>query len=130
MSPNAADEAIATMKDDVKELFDWLWDRVADERDIVVDDLQEEEIPRLEEEDDKKGECLGSVEYKINMAALDTTIAELKVPGCTKTLVSEKHQKITDGIRTCWYGGTKDKLGFPHGEGMFKYENGDIFTGT
>lgn len=65
------------------------------------------------------------------MEALNTTIAELMKPGCLKALVGEKKQKITDGLKACWYGGTKDKSGRPHGQGMLKYEtNDDVFHGT
>ena len=31
--------------------------------------------------------------------------------------MSEGKQKITDGTRACWYGGTRDANGFPNGEG-------------
>ena len=72
---------------------------------------------------------------RANVEALRTSIAELKKPGCVKALVGrggggEKQQKITDGLRSCWYGGTKDKSGRPHGEGMLKYDNNDVFHGT
>ena len=68
---------------------------------------------------------------RANVEAQNTTIAELMKPGCLKALVGEKKQKITDGLRTCWYGGKKDKCGRPHGEGMLKYEgNDDVFHGT
>ncbi len=140
MPPNATDTADdgrgsgneSSLSESVSELFDWLWERVADDRDVVVDDLQEEQFPRLEAEDDGNADLRGSEEYRANLAALETTIAELKQPGCSKALVmeSKKPKQITDGLRKCWYAGTKDAAGRPHGEGMLKYDNGDMFTGT
>lgn len=48
----------------VAELYAWLWERVADERDIVVDDMQEEHFARLEAEDDARDDLPGSAEYR------------------------------------------------------------------
>jgi hypothetical protein len=132
MAPNASDSAEAeadAVPNTVEELRNWLWEQVADECDIVVDEMQKEHFARLEKEDDERDDLPGSEEYKANMEAINKGIAELKEPGCTKGLVSEKKQKITDGLNTCWYGGTKDNVGRPHGEGMLKYNNNDIFQG-
>jgi hypothetical protein len=34
--------------------------------------------------------------------------------------VSEGKQKITDGLKTCWFGGRTDAEGLPNGEGPLK----------
>ena len=39
----------------VKELKEWLHERVADDDDIVIDDLQEEFNEQFEQEDEKNG---------------------------------------------------------------------------
>ena len=46
-------EASEDGKGEIAELNDWLWDRVADDRDVVVDDMQEEDFPMLEKKDDQ-----------------------------------------------------------------------------
>ena len=46
-------EASEDGKDEIAELNDWIWDRVADDRDVVVDDMQEEFFPMLEKKDDE-----------------------------------------------------------------------------
>ena len=52
------------LPDGVAQLYDWLWERVADERDIVVDDMEEEHHARLESEDDARDDLPGSDEYR------------------------------------------------------------------
>lgn len=113
----------------IKELKDWLFDRVADDNDIVVDEMQEEfgeYFNKLDSDNDVEP----SEEYKTNMKYLETSIAELKTnKGKLKIKVEKDKQKITDGIRPCWYGGTRNAQGYPHGEGMLAYENKDNFQG-
>ena len=117
--------------DGLQQLKDWLFGEVADDNDIVVDEMQKEFHAHFEEEEARLGECSGSSEYKENIKHLETGIKKLKTPDGTRSIqVSEKKQKITDGIRPCWYGGHKDNQNLPHGEGMLKYENNDIFQGT
>ena len=83
-------------------------------------------------QEEELDQCQGSDLYKENVNHLATGIAKLKTREGQKTIqVSKDKQKITDGTRTCWYGGTRDPSGLPHGEGMLKYEDtGDVFTGT
>ena len=83
-------------------------------------------------QEEELAQCQGSDLYKENVKHLATGIAKLKTREGQKTIqVSKDKQKITDGTRTCWYGGTRDPSGLPHGEGMLKYEDtGDVFTGT
>jgi hypothetical protein len=118
--------------DTIAELKDWLFERVQDDCDVVVDDLQEEFAAFYEDLESKAGDkvCQGSKEYKTNQKYLATSLAELMTPeGKAKIKVKKDKQKITDGIRNCWYGGTKNSEDYPHGEGMFAYENKDVFKG-
>ena len=65
--------------DTVKKLKDWLLDRVADDNDIVVDELQEEHAAFYEELELKADNaCPGSEEYNKNQECLKTSIAKLK----------------------------------------------------
>ena len=71
MAPNVADEGAAGGGADINngeggvaELYEWLWERVADDRDVVVDDMQEEHFARLEAEDDARDDLPGSAEYR------------------------------------------------------------------
>lgn len=111
-----------------QELKDWLFEEVSDDNDIVVDEMQKDFAAYYEEAEDFEG----TPEYKENIRHLETGVAKLKEgpKGLQMMKVSSKNQKITDGIRTCWYGGQKDAQDLPFGEGMLKYENGDTFTGT
>ena len=117
--------------DGLQILKDWLLTEVADDNDIVVDEMQEEFQAFFEEEETRLGECEGTQEYKQNIKHLETGIDKLRTPKGTLSIqVSKDNQKITDGIRPCWYGGHKDNQNLPHGEGMLKYENKDVFQGT
>ena len=117
--------------DGLQIMKDWLFTEVADDNDIVVDEMQEEFGAYFEEEEARLGECKGSNEYQENMKHLETGLKKLKTPEGKRSMqVSDKKQKITDGIRVCWYGGHKDNQDLPHGEGMLKYENKDLFQGT
>ena len=70
----------------------------------------------------ESGKVEGTSEYKANMEYLKTTIAELKTPkGRSKIKVEKAKQKITDGIRQCWYGGNVNTERFPQGEGILGY---------
>ena len=89
--------------DGLQQLKDWLFTEVADDNDIVVDEMQQDFHDYYEEEEERLGECEGSTEYKENIKHLETGIKELKTPkGKLSIQVGEKKQKITDGIRTCW----------------------------
>ncbi len=71
--------SVAVDEDQIKELKEWLFGRVADDNDIVVDDLQEEFSPYFEEVECKaENVCKGSKEYQINMEQLAGSIAKLK----------------------------------------------------
>ena len=53
-------------------------------------------------------ECEGSDQYRENIKHLEKGIAKLKTPEGRNTIkVSKDKQKITDGIRPCWYGGAR-----------------------
>ena len=53
-------------------------------------------------------ECEGSDLYRENIKHLEKGIAKLKTPEGRNTIkVSKDKQKITDGIRPCWYGGAR-----------------------
>ena len=106
---------------------EWLFNEVADDNDIIVDEMQKDFMGFYNENDDFEG----TQEYKKNIKHIETGIADLKTPkGIQKMKVGTTKQKITDGIQTCWYGGQKDAQDLPSGEGMLKYENGDTFHGT
>lgn len=62
--PGAGADINKSPDSNVAELYEWLWERVADDRDVVVDDMQEEYFARLEAEDDAKGDLPGSAEYR------------------------------------------------------------------
>ena len=127
---NNVDGGIIEEGDGLQQLKEWLFEEVGDDNDIVVDEMQEEFHAYFEDEEEHLGECDGTSEYKENVQHLETGIKKLKTPEGSRSIqVGEKKQKITDGIRTCWYGGHKDNLNLPHGEGMLKYENNDVFTG-
>ena len=70
MAPNVTDDGAASGAEiingegSVAELYEWLWERVADDRDVVVDDMQEEHFARLEAEDDARDDLPGSAEYR------------------------------------------------------------------
>lgn len=49
---------------EVSELKSWLFDRVGDSRDVVVDDLQDEEAPAMTKKDEEEGVVQGTEEYK------------------------------------------------------------------
>lgn len=113
----------------VKDLKDWLFDRVGDDNDVVIDDLQEE-FGAYFDQLESQNPIDGTDEYQVNMKHLNGLIRELKTPeGCEQIKVKKDKQKITDGTRPCYFGGTKDAQGFPHGEGMLAYENKDTFVG-
>ena len=57
---------------------------------------------------------------------MNTSIAELKK---NPVKVTKEKQKISDGIRECWYGGSTNNKGMPNGEGLLIYENKDNFKG-
>ena len=69
----------------------------------------------------------GSEEYQKNMEALNTSIAKIKK---NPFKVTKEKQKISDGLRECWFGGMTNNQGFPNGEGMLAYPNKDSFKGT
>ena len=106
----------------ITELKDWLFDRVADDNDIVIDEMQEEFGAYYDKLENENGNISGSDEYKTNMEHMKTSISELKTPkGKLKIKIEKDKQKITDGIRQCWYGGSVNADRFPHGDGMLAY---------
>ena len=112
----------STEEPSVKELKDWLFERVADDNDIVVDEMQNEFGDYYDKMETINGDVEGTDEYKANMEYLKATIAELKTPkGRAKIKVEKAKQKITDGIKSCWYGGNVNTERFPEGEGMLGY---------
>ena len=79
----------------------------------------------------ESGKVEGTSEYKANMEYLKTTIAELKTPkGRNRIKVEKAKQKITDGIRQCWYGGNVNTERFPQGEGILGYGKQNQITKT
>ena len=114
-------------------LKDWLFERVSDDNDIVVDEMQEEFAAYYDQiEADKDSGFPGSPEYQKNVKLLESgSIADLQTPsGKLKIKLNKDKQKITDGIGECWYGGQRNAQGFPHGEGGLVYPNKDVFKGT
>ena len=57
--------------DGLQQLKDWLFTEVADDNDIVVDEMQEDFHDYYEEEEARLGECEGSKEYKENIKHLE-----------------------------------------------------------
>ena len=128
---NMTAQGVIEEGDGLLQLREWLFEEVGDDNDIVVDEMQEQFASYFEDEETVLEECAGSEEYINNIKHLETGIKKLQTPeGLRSIQVGEKKQKITDGIRACWYGGHKDNKNLPHGEGMLKYENNDVFTGT
>ena len=116
--------------DAICELKNWLFERVADDNDIVVDEMQKE-FEAYFDQKEAEHHFPGSEEYQKNVKYLNTTIAELKTPeGKQKIKIKKDKQKITDGIRSCWYAGNVNKDKFPHGEGIIAYDNKDAFRGV
>lgn len=118
--------------EDITALKDWLFERVSDDNDIVVDEMQEEFAAYYDQIEADKDSCFqGSQEYQKNVKLLESSIADLQTPsGKLKIKLEKDKQKITDGIRECWYGGQRNAQGFAHGEGMLAYNNKDVFKGT
>jgi len=129
--PVEEENAVLSEGDGLAELKEWLFEEVADDRDIVVDEMQSDFAQHFQQEEESLNECEGSDLYRENIKHLEKGIAKLKTPEGRNTIkVSKDKQKITDGIRPCWYGGARDASGLPHGEGMLKYDNDDVFTGV
>merc|ERR1711963_522763 len=129
--PVEEENAVLSEGDGLAELKEWLFEEVADDRDIVVDEMQSDFAQHFQQEEESLNECEGSDLYRENIKHLEKGIAKLKTPEGRNTIkVSKDKQKITDGIRPCWYGGARDAFGLPHGEGMLKYDNDDVFTGV
>ena len=94
---------------------------------LVIDELQEEFASYYEDFELKQSKvCQGTKEYQQNVEYLNTSIAELKK---NPVKVTKEKQKISDGIKECWYGGSTNNKGMPTGEGMLVYENKDNFKG-
>ena len=119
------------INEEIQALKDWLFERVADDNDIVVDEMQEEFGVHFEQLEADKNSCQGSEEYRKNIKLLNSSIAELQTPqGQLKIKVQKDKQKITDGIRDCWYAGQRNVEELPHGEGVLAYQNKDVFKGV
>lgn len=116
----------------IKELKDWLFERISDDNDVVVDDIQRDFAQYFEDIELKQSPvCDGSDEYKKNIEYLNTSIAHLKTTEGRATIkVNKEKQKVTDGIKPCWYGGMRSPGGFPNGEGMLAYDNKNVFKGV
>lgn len=82
----------------IQELNDWLFERVADDRDVVLDEMQDEFFATLAQAESDNVE--GSDEYKANIEAVRTTLQDLQRPGNKATVVTELKKKITDGFRS------------------------------
>ncbi len=121
---------MAANEDEVKELKFWLFERVGDAGDAVVDDLQEEQFPRLDKED---GEGGGSEEYEKNVTEVAEAVARMsKDVKCKEGRLANPESKkaIHDGRSKCYYKGALDGDGFPHGEGILVYEDKSVFRGV
>ena len=115
----AKNESVAN--NGVDELKEWLFGRVADDNDIVVDEMQEEFADFYDQTESSL--LKGTEEYQRNLKHLESSILEAKNQRVTK-----EKQKVHDGVFECWYGGRKDEADRPHGQGMLKYpHNGDTF---
>ena len=105
----------------VTELKEWLLGRVADDNDIVIDDLQEEFNEQFEIEDQKTG-IKGTKQWKENverMAVYDGRPKDLE------------EGWEWDGFRRCQVkSASKDPSGKLMGEGIIAYENKDVFKGV
>ena len=106
----------------IAELKDWLFGRVADDNDVVIDQMQDEFGVYYDKMESINDSVEGTDEYKANMEYLKTSIAELKTKeGRNKIKVKTAKQKITDGIRQCTYGGNVNTDRFPEGDGVLLY---------
>jgi len=114
-----AGESKITENFSVHELREWLMGRVADENDIVIDELQEDFFEVLEAEDDASG-IKGVKEWSDNV----TAIAEYH--GKPSSLGPEWE---FDGFRRCRCNARRDQGGVIMGEGTLLYENKDTFQG-
>ena len=55
MAPSATEGGSIAELNTISELKEWLYGRVGDDNDIVIDDLQEEYAEQYELEDEKRG---------------------------------------------------------------------------
>jgi len=118
MTPKIVELPEEPLTETVLELKEWLIGRVADDNDIVIDDLQEEHAEILDSEDEKIG-FKGSDSWKWNV----NTVALVKP--------SDLGQNWSwDGFRRCRHQGKTDPTGAPLGEGVLIYENKDSFQGV
>ena len=69
-------------EEEVRLLRSWLFSRVGDDTDAVVDDLQEENSEELGRKDEEEGEIQGTEEYRRNLRDVAEKVKQLKEKGC------------------------------------------------
>uniref|UniRef100_A0A0K2UHP2 SET domain-containing protein n=3 Tax=Lepeophtheirus salmonis TaxID=72036 RepID=A0A0K2UHP2_LEPSM len=113
--------------DPIYELKEWLFGRIGDEDDVVVDQIQEEFASEWEKiEANASHPYEGSDLWKENQHHLSNGTKTMKEKEARFTSESKI---TTDGIRKCRYGGTVDSNGLPFGEGQILFDNKDSFVG-
>jgi len=123
MAPVAIEGGSVSELNTVLELKEWLYDRVQDDNDIVVDDLQADHNEKLDMEDERAG-IKGTKEWSANVAA----IAAYKEKAL-EALGTETNGWHWDGFRRCRHAGNKEPDGKIVGQGQLIYENKDTFQG-
>ena len=124
----------------ISDLRSWLLDRVGDDNDIVVDELQEDFAAGWHEKEEaglgKAEPVEGSKEYVRNVTVVAKQVEEMKQQrvGIVSTADAAgggggKRKMVSDGDRKCYFVGQTDERGRPHGQGGLQYENMDVFRG-
>jgi len=121
MAPVAIEGGSVSELNTVLELKEWLYERVQDDNDIVVDDLQADHNEKLDMEDERAG-IKGTKEWSTNVAA----IAAYKEKAL-EALGTETNGWHWDGFRRCRHAGNKEPDGKIVGQGQLIYENKDTF---
>ncbi len=121
-------------EEEVRLLKSWLFTRVGDETDSVVDEMQEEHFPQMEAEElEEEVEVQGTEEYKRNVSEVSEKVRKLRETGCKdgrcKSGEDSSSKPIHDGERKCYYKGELDAGGLPHGQGAIVYEDRAVFRG-
>lgn len=127
MAPKSDESAVIEEGDGIDALKEWLYERVQDDDDIVIDDMQRDFGETFDKEEEMLGVVVGTEEWKKNVASIGKELAK-KGSDVLDSMVGE-NEWLFDGFRRCQYQGKKDGLGAPHGEGVLGYENKDIFQG-
>ena len=117
----------------VAALRSWLLDRVGDDNDIVVDDLQADLAAGWDEKEEAgvgKSPPIDGSEAYAKSIAIKREVEELKAKRTFSGLGdADKRKKISDGERDAYFVGQTDDQGRPHGQGGLQYENQDVFRG-